>query len=287
MKYGIIDIGSNSVRLFITDENLNGKKYSRITQVASGLSTKGTLIQKSVDKTIKAVVEFVDFAKSEKVDKIYIYATEAIRSAPDGQTFCNLVTEKTAIPVQVLSGRQEAETGFFGAYGGQNTCVIDIGGGSTEIIVGDDKGITFSNSMPIGVVRLKDICGNQPDVLEGYINGFASCFTKPESVNTITAIGGTAQTAATIAQAKDAAKANIQDYVLTISKLDECIELVLNTPIDKRSSIPGLPQERANTILGGMMLLRAILKRLNADCVRVSCRDNMEGFLKMKLKRLL
>ena len=284
MKFGIIDIGSNSVRLFVCNEQLQGKKMVRITQISSGLATKGVLSDKPMQNTARVVKEFVDIAGQQKVDHLYVYATEAVRSAPNGGDFCNMVYDLCGEKVQVLSGKQEAEFGFYGAYTSGTCCVIDIGGASTEIIVGNESGIIYSSSMPIGVVRIRDICGKDTDIMHGYIQGFLSCYTQMPPFDELIAIGGTAVTIGAISLGIDNDDYDkIQDHLISGAQLSECLSLVANTPAEERAHIKGLPQDRANSIVGGTMLLAGLADKLGVDHIRISCRDNMEGYLKRNI----
>ncbi len=269
----VIDIGSNSIRLMI-----EGEKVKRIntTQLAEGLAISGMLNEGAIKRTADAVEEFYHMAEALGAEKIYPFATEAVRSARNGGEFISHLAER-GIKVDLLSTEREAECGFIGAYKGGRAAIFDIGGGSTEIITGNENGLTYERSVPVGIVRLKDLCGQDVKKLESYIEAKLKEFGSVPSSDYAVAIGGTASTvAAVLLGGYDRDK--VHNYTLTVDKMQEVLDLIVNAP--DRNKIPGLPLMRSTVIIGGIILLIKITRMLGHNSIIVSEEDNMEGYIK-------
>ncbi|MDE6398256.1 MAG: hypothetical protein K2L51_02950, partial [Clostridiales bacterium] len=172
MKTAIIDVGSNSVRyaLFSPDTVLTHKELNS-TVLADGLFFSGRLSPEAMERTKNAICAFCNKARQENADEIYIFATEAVRAANNGKEFTQNVTAACGVPVDVLSGTQEAQIGFLGAIPNRETdvAVFDIGGASCEIICGRGDCIYHETSSPIGCVRLRDGANGNRDKAERII----------------------------------------------------------------------------------------------------------------------
>ena len=132
MKYAGIDIGSNSVRLMLSDGAITLGKRLESTRLSEGLSLSGALSADAIERTARAVANFVSEAKAEKCDVVYAFATEAVRSASNGAEFVARCA-RDGVKVDVLPGGDEAKLGFWGAYSGGRQAVLDIGGGAAEM----------------------------------------------------------------------------------------------------------------------------------------------------------
>ena len=151
-NYAYIDVGSNSVRLL-----LNGKKYLTNTQLAEKLVPGGNILPEAAARTSEAIKSFRRFALDNGADEVFVFATEAVRSANNGKDFAALLSAD-GITLDVLSPQTEAKIGFDGAYCGRGVfqAVLDVGGASSELAVGNEKGLVYSHSLPLGAVRIKD-----------------------------------------------------------------------------------------------------------------------------------
>ncbi|MGI6701895.1 MAG: hypothetical protein ACOX3U_05510 [Christensenellales bacterium] len=273
MKRAVIDIGSNSVRLMIEH---NKDKLINTTQLAEGLSLTGRLNDDAIKRTADTVIDFYSRAQAY-VDKIYVFATGAVRNAINGEDFINYLN-KYDIEAEVLSGDIEAKAGFYGAYTGGNTAVIDIGGASTEIIVGENYSIKYSKSVDIGIVRLRDLCGQDIPMLAKYISNKLVEFGSVPVPDYAVSIGGTASTVAAILLGGYERKL-VDNFRLTLNDIEKVLDLLVNTK--DLSKIKGLPIMRRTVITGGVLLLKSIAEYIGLDGVTVSESDNMEGFLKI------
>ena len=179
MKYGVIDIGSNSVRLMISDGNNTLYKKVKTTRLAENMC--GAVLQSApMERTADAVSFFVKCAKEENVNEICVFATAAVRQAKNKQAFIDLVKDRTGIDVDVISGESEAQIGIKGALNGADGAIIDVGGASTEVIVTKDGTQIFSKSLNLGVVTLYNEFGQDKTKIENYITDIVFATRYPE-----------------------------------------------------------------------------------------------------------
>lgn len=279
MKRAVIDIGSNSVRLFF--EGQKDKKINT-TQLAEGLSFIRNLKYEPMERTAKAIKEFYDEARLV-ADEVYVFATEAVRSAQNGQNFIKMMEDDYNIKIDLLSGEKEALAGYLGASQGGRPVVIDIGGASTEVIVGEADKIKYSKSLPVGIVRLRDICGNNRNKLNNYISEKIKEYGEIKDYDYGIAIGGTASTVVAILQ-EGYDREKVHNYRLTRVELNMVLHK-LDT-VSNISMVKGLPKKRASVIIGGILMLDHLMEKLSLDEIIVSEEDNMEGYLKILSKNL-
>ena len=136
-------------------------KRIEITRLSQNMSDDGKHNEKSVERTISAVLNFYSQAKSEGVDKILAFATACCRNAVNGREFAEKINELIGLKVDIVDGDTEALIGFLGATNGKDGGVIDIGGASTEIIVQKNSEIQYSKSVNVGVVKIFEYSDNK------------------------------------------------------------------------------------------------------------------------------
>lgn len=158
MRAAVIGIGSNSVRMLVA-EAADGeiRRISRDragTRLFAGLDEAGNLSREAMASSCAAVKRMADFARSQGAEKVHLFATSATRDAANNADFAALLKAETGLTLEICSGDEEAALSFFGATDGGDSGVIDIGGGSTEIIIGQGMNIRCSFSCQMGAVRL-------------------------------------------------------------------------------------------------------------------------------------
>ena len=163
MKVAALDLGSNTFLLLITEVNSKGEienvlhDEAVVTRLSEGVNETKLLASSALDRAEKCFSSFSATIKKLSVQKVYAVATSAARDAKNSELFFDLAA-KFDIPLRVISGQEEAELTFLGALGSQNNegkCVIDIGGGSTEIMAAVENKIV-GKSMDIGCARLTE-----------------------------------------------------------------------------------------------------------------------------------
>lgn len=279
----IIDVGSNSVRLCYILGEVN-PKTPNTTFLSENLAINGYLSREAIDRTAIAVSSFYDQAK-QKCDNVYIFATEAVRSATNGNEFCDKVYSLTGKRVHVISGNEEALCGFVGSTSGKGGCVIDVGGASIEMIEGKDK-IDFCKSIPYGVRRAFDTCGFDQNKTHAFYKQALVAFEKANLP--VLGIGGTATSLSALNN-----KFNVYDAIknhgsiLTISDLEKLEEYIysFDSHIALANAEPVLDEKRALVLGTGCIAFIEILKRLKCDSLTVSEADNAEGYYKLFVKK--
>ena len=164
-KRCVIDIGTNSIRM-LTAEIKNGNivssdKILEMTRIGEGVDNTKMLSSAAMDRSIDALKKLKKQALSEGIDDIKAIATSAVRDALNKDEFLKRAKLELDLDIEVISGEKEAELGFAGVISGidrevKNVLVIDIGGGSTEFIIGNSKGIKYAKSLDVGAVRMTD-----------------------------------------------------------------------------------------------------------------------------------
>lgn len=282
MKYAVIDIGSNSVRLLLWADGRSLQKYLNTTRLGEGLSLTSRISEAAAARTVDAIDAFCSRAKEEGAGRIYAFATEAVRSASNGEAFVRSVHDRCGLEIDVLSGEREAEAGLLGALEGRDGGIVDVGGASSEVTVARGGKIVYARSVGLGAVRLKDICGEDVKKLRETIAGKLPLYGEVPRADMV-AVGGTATSLAALAagiEPYDPAK--VDGRVLTAQEILGWGERLLELSQPQRLALKGMDPRRADILGGGALLLGGILRYVGADRVRVSERDNMEGYLLLR-----
>lgn len=283
MKYAVIDVGSNSVRLMVSENLETVYKKINTTRLAMGLALTGNLDRDKMLATAKAIEQYVEEAKSKNCDEVFVFATEAVRSANNKDEFIDLL-EKKGINIDVVASQDEAKLGFLGAYTSGVCCTLDIGGGSSELAVGDNNGLMYAKSLPIGLVRIHDRCKEDLKAIDEYVASVICDYGELPKFDNMLAIGGTVTTFVAIKEKMRKYNPQVVDgYVLTKDAVDELTMQVHAMSMQERLNLAGLEPKRADVIVGGGRLLSAIMSRLGRDSLIVRESDNQEGYLKCKV----
>lgn len=281
MKYGVIDIGSNSVRLMISVDGVTQNKSVKTTRLAEKMGDDCYLQKQPMERTADAVSFFVDKARRQKVDEIYIFATAAVRQSKNKCDFLSLVKTLTGIEVDVIDGQTEAMLGALGAVGSSGG-IIDVGGASSEVMVVKDGDTIFSKSLDVGAVKLTDKFGQNKQEILSFVSKKVDEYGIIPQTNFF-GIGGTATTLASISQKMKVYDPSlVHGYTISIEKVKELRDMLFSLTIEERKELDGLQKERAEVIPSGVALIYAILLKAGIDKITISESDNLEGYLIMK-----
>ena len=284
MKYGVLDIGSNSVRLMISQDGITQYKCVKTTRLAENMGTDNVLQMAPIERTAQAVSFFVKKAQEEFAEKIYIFATAAVRQAENKAVFLSLVKQLTGYDVDVIDGIEEANLGAIGALNGNDGGVIDVGGASSEVLIIKDGKTIFTKSLDVGAVKIFNQCGQDSDKILSLTSDKAKQFESIPSSNFF-GIGGTATTLASIDQKMKTYNPKlIHGHVLSIERVKQIRDMLLSMTLEEKFALDGLQKERAEVISGGVAMIYAILKKANANQITISESDNLEGYLLSKGK---
>ena len=277
-KFAVIDIGSNSVRLMFVADGKVLYKGLNTTRLGEGIAEQPILRAAAIERSARAVELFYNKAKEEGAQEVFAFATAAVRSAENGAEFTDRVKELCGLSVEVISGEEEAEIGILGALGGADGGVIDIGGASTEIVVKSQGEIIYKKSVNIGVVRLKDKCGREKELLVEAAKNAATEFGEIPTAR-MHGIGGTATTlAAQILRLQEYKSEKITGAKITALQMREMADKLLSMSVEEIAALPCMPKGRADVLTGGAVLLATLMQELGIDELYASDQDNLEGY---------
>lgn len=303
MRVAAIDIGTNSIRLLkaeiINGRLMSGNKELNMTRIGEGVNETGMLSEAGMERSVSALVDFENKAREWGAEKIYALATSAVRDSKNRDEFLKRVNDACGLNIEVISGDQEAKIGFLGVLAGVeeingSILVIDVGGGSTELIVGDSDGIAFAHSANVGAVRMtgKHIT-TDPITNEEYalverdialITEDVLIELKRHNISKAIGIGGTATTLGAMKlEMETYDRFKIQNSSVDIEDISRINAELKALTVKERMELKGLQPKRADIILAGSMVIEHILSELGVDRMYVSDFDNLEGCLMEKL----
>lgn len=287
--YAAIDVGSNSVRLLIAQ--LQQGKLIRLcsdrstTRLLNGVKD-GFLMGEPVENTAQAVARFVHTARNAGAAHIDAFGTSALRDAKNADSFSDRTEELCGVRVKVISGVDEAQLAFAGAAPFGKCGVIDIGGGSTELIVGRDGQMLRAHSAQVGAVRLMNLLEGRQDPQEMYeaarkllqstVN--IVCTEPPERW---VGVGGSITTLAAMSKKVSKYSPNaIADYPLTARCTEDWLHRLCAMRYEERCTLIGLQPSRADVIPYGAAILLAAIRMTGAESVHACDHDNLEGYIR-------
>jgi exopolyphosphatase/guanosine-5'-triphosphate,3'-diphosphate pyrophosphatase len=298
-KIAAIDIGTNSMRLMLCEIEGNTiikkEKELIVTRIGQDLSKTGQITEKSFIRNIDALKYFKNKADRYGAEEVLAIATSAVRDASNGEAFAAAAGSQAGVNVRVISGEEEAELGINGVMSeiedhGNSVLVIDIGGGSTELILGSKDKTDYSVSIAAGSVRMTEqfVTGNpinNEDVIN-LKNRLSELFKEPlkylstKRIDRIIAIGGTATTTAAIFHRLNIYKPEIvHNTIINIDFINSTFKMLKDMELQDRYEVKGLQKERADVIPAGLYIMQHIIESLKKENLTVSENDNLEGMV--------
>ncbi len=283
MVYAVMDIGSNSVRLLVHDGERVIEKKVITTRLAEGMSENFELTTEAMQRTVAALSFFCEMAKTFLVDKIFAFATAAVRRASNRAVFLELAEKICGVEIDVVSGEMEARLGYVGALGGRDGGLIDVGGASTEVTVINSGETVYAKSVDVGAVTVKDACGQNEAAVMEFVNKKTSGFGAVP-IAEFCAIGGTATSVAAMMQElNEYSSIKVDGFVVEKHALISLRNKLFSMSVEERKSLKGLQPQRAEIIAGGVSILLSVMEKIGLDKITVSDKDNLEGYLKLKV----
>jgi exopolyphosphatase/guanosine-5'-triphosphate,3'-diphosphate pyrophosphatase len=294
-RVAVIDVGSNSTRLLVAD--VDGavsvlERQSRVTRLGRGVDLSGQLSDEAIEAACAAIADYVEICREAGAAKIAAIATSAVRDASNGSAFVAELRERFALSAQVLDGEEEARLTYRGATAEQPpampTLVIDIGGGSTEMIVGSGAEIGFHASLQAGVVRHTErhIAGDPPtpvelEALAGDVRALIAESLDGRSdarASAGIAVAGTPTSLAAVELGLEPYDpARVHGHVLLLETIQRLLSRFASAPLAERAAIPGLHPDRAPTIISGCVVLIEAMRAFGLDRIQVSEHDILYG----------
>ena len=293
--FAAVDIGSNSTNLLIV--NQSGQTLERVvrsTRLGANIATTGALSAESMQRTLECLSEYESLIKQHKVSRRRTVATAACRVANNTSQFFAEVKKISGTEPELISGEIEGALSFVGATSSLDekmaTLVIDIGGASTELMVGNET-LDFAVSLPFGAVNLTEAelhrdpprpeeLTNAISLVSDAIDDVAHNYPLIGQIDRVVGVAGTIVTVAAV----EVGQKTFDPSALHKLKLSrEAVEDVFRTLATERLSDrvfnPGLPRDRADIIVGGCCVLVAVMRRLQISEIVVSQYNLLDGLI--------
>ncbi len=289
-----IDCGTNSVRLLVsTDGRTTVERLMRITRLGTGVDATGRLDAAAIERTVAVLREYREVMDRYDVEKVRMTATSAARDAANRDEFFTAAHEAVGVTPELLSGQEEGHLSFLGATADLDAAdgpflVCDIGGGSTEFTWGTAEAeATISTDM--GCVRLTEawLHSDPPtaeelsqalSIVELHLDDVIREIPQAPDATTFVGLAGTVSTAAAVELGlAEYDRDRIHHFRLTRPAIEDVFRTLATEPLADRIANPGLEQERADVIVGGMCVLVMIMRRFGFRECLVSESDILDG----------
>lgn len=302
-RLAAVDIGTNSVRLLVADVEGRGREASltpverlmRITRLGQGVDASRALASEAIDRTLSVLREYRGVIEAHGAERVRATATSAARDATNRDDFFGPATEALGVTPELLSGEEEARLSFLGATAGLDApapyLVVDIGGGSTEFVVGTSEPERL-RSVNIGCVRITEqfLHSDPPapeelsaavSIVRDEVAEVQRAIPETRGAKTLIGLAGTVTTVAAIELGLPEYDADaIHHFRLSRAAAEDVFRtLALETAAQRRHN-PGLEAERVDVIVGGALVLVTILRVLGFDEVLVSEADILDGLVR-------
>jgi len=298
-RIAVADLGTNSTRLLVADVTPEGglvevERLSEVTRLGQGVDSSGRLVEEAMERVHDCLARYRELVESHGAERSVAVATSAVRDAANGPELREAVRERSGFDIQIIPGEEEARLTFLGATagrpaGGGSVLVIDIGGGSTEYVVGEpgtDPG--FHVSTRLGSVRQTErhLTGDPPahDDLEALAAAAREIVAAGvpvhlrDSVEAGIAVAGTATSLVAIDQELEPYdSARVDGYRLLLGECERMLARLAAMPLERRREVPGLHPDRAPTIVAGAAILIESMRAFGLEHVDVSEADIMHG----------
>ncbi len=288
----VIDIGSNTIEVLIArclPHKLKAIEHqSTMVRLEESVDHKGEISRDKYQLALKAIKKYQKLAKEKRAERILAFATEALREARNGQDFIKAVKRETGIEVQLISGLTEAVLDYYGATNSadlpDDAGVLDVGGGSTEIVTAKNKRITWLTSVPIGSGAIHDryMPSDPPtrqeiEAVRSSLAGQLEMIHIPKTPPALIVTGSSASSLLKLTQR--AFKLDQQKDTLTLKDFALCEGLLGALPAKEVAQRYELNLERALILPAGGLIIQAMMQYLHLDEIQVSSHGVREGAL--------
>ncbi len=329
-----MDIGTNSVRLAVVEVQANGtwttlasqKQVVRLGEgefdLAGGpkevpsksrdekskdedAGSGHSLTEAAIARGALVCARFAEVARGFGAEEIIALATAAVREADNGDAFVKRVCDLAGLDVRVISGQEEARLIYLGCVSGidlppkKKALFMDIGGGSTELIVGDSAGYVFLDSLKMGAIRLtaEGIADSSKPIppaawadLQRHVRSLlvpAARAIARAGFSVMYGSSGTAQNLAEIIASSAPAPnpTSLRNYELSLADIQATTKRLCGLTLEQRRRVPGINPERADIIIGGSAILQTVMETVGAGSIRISDRGLREGIIVDRLRR--
>jgi exopolyphosphatase / guanosine-5'-triphosphate,3'-diphosphate pyrophosphatase len=296
MRVAVVDIGTNSTRLLIGDVEGNVvtevERRTTVTNMGRGVDHTAMLCSDAIDDVCSVIADYKAHYEEMGAERVMAIATSAVRDALNGDAFIAELRERFCLDARLLSGAEEANLTYIGATAHRlptdPTLVFDIGGGSTELIVGSGANVGFHTSLQAGTIRQSErhLTSDPPDTheleeLAADIRGQIEAATaKQQDARPLRAIAvaGTPTSLAAIDQELEPYDpGRVHGYRLGMKRIQRMLSRLSSLPLAERLRVPGLHPGRAPTIVAGTVILVQVMRAFGMNEIEVSERDILHG----------
>jgi exopolyphosphatase/guanosine-5'-triphosphate,3'-diphosphate pyrophosphatase len=300
MRVAAVDCGTNSIRLLVADvtgdELADVSRRMEVVRLGQGVDQTGRINPQALERTLAALRDYADEARDLGAERVRMVATSATRDAENRADFVAGVREILGVDPEVATGDEEAALSFTGATGDLRSrsefpepyLVVDIGGGSTEFVLGDGNGATAARSVDIGCVRLTERHLHDDPPTQEQVSALVDDVHRALDVvretvdiraaKTLVGVAGTVTTVAGIAlghEHYDAERIHLSR--VTAPAVDDVVQRLLSMTSEQRAAIPVMHPGRVDVITAGALVLREVVRATGAGEVLASEHDILDG----------
>jgi exopolyphosphatase/guanosine-5'-triphosphate,3'-diphosphate pyrophosphatase len=296
MRVAVVDIGTNSTRLLLSEVEAGTvtelERRTSVTNMGRGVDHTGLICTEAIDDACNVIAGYKARYEEMGVERVLAIATSAVRDAINGEAFIAELRERFDLDARLLTGEEEAHLTYLGATAQrpaeEPTLVLDIGGGSTELIVGSGREVGFHTSLQAGTIRQSErhLSSDPPDPheledLAGEIRHLIerAVAAQPEAkASRAIAVAGTPTSLAAIDQELEPYDpSRVHGYRLAMRPIQRMLSRLSSLPLAERLRVPGLHPGRAPTIVAGTVILVQVMRAFGLDEVEVSELDILHG----------
>lgn len=288
MKCGAIDIGTNTILLVVAERDDENRAFrdvvdmSTIVRLGEGLANSGRLSGPAMSRAMEGLKRYADIAASHGVERLFCVGTAALREAANSRDFLASVKDAFGFDVEIISARDEAHYTYLSvrddhAVRASVMTIIDIGGGSTEVITATDRDFGGYVSLPMGSVRLTDAfvshdppIGEEIDRVIAYIREHLPAVACRHGSTLVGTAGTVTNIAAIVAGIGTYDKGIVHGFVIGLGQLKALIASLTRLTSDERRRVTGMEPGREDVIVQGAVILREIMEHGGFDRVKVS-----------------
>jgi exopolyphosphatase/guanosine-5'-triphosphate,3'-diphosphate pyrophosphatase len=274
VRVAALDLGTNTTRLLVADVD-DGRieeiaVRARITGLGEGVDARRKLLPLPIARVRNALTDYRRELESLGAERVLAVATSAVRDADNGEAFLGEVEWSYGFTTRLLSGEDEAAVTLRGVGDiAEDTLVLDIGGGSTELIMRD-----FGISLDVGSVRMTEQFGEDIDAIAAYVRPLLPDLRPARAI-------GVAATNTSLAaldlRLVEYDRDQVHGHVLTQEAVEDILARLAKMPLDERRRLPAFDPDRAPVIVAGATIVREVLRRYDLDAIEASEHDLLHG----------
>jgi exopolyphosphatase / guanosine-5'-triphosphate,3'-diphosphate pyrophosphatase len=296
MRVAVVDIGTNSTRLLIADV-VDGRvqeidRRTRVTRLGEGVDENGRLSDEAIERVIATCSDYRKAIEEASPERTVAVLTSAVRDADNGDVLERQLHARFRFEAETISGEREARLTFLGVVSARDhpspLLVLDIGGGSTEFVVGSGRNVAFHVSTQVGAVRHSErILRSDPPTeaelarcdaeIRNEILAAVPAEVRRAVADGVAVAGTPTSFAAVDQQLVPYDPERVEGYRLTLTRCEQILAELAALPLEKRRAVPGLEPERAPTIVAGGLILVESMKAFGLESIEVSEHDLLHG----------